>query len=166
MGVSKDPCDVFWLLSTSVHFTAIIPSHSPCSATETRGKDLSANCFQMEIKNNHTATLSKWLLLRSVQDREIEAGFLFNVPFTTAQAPFPDYFEAVWGEALTLHAPRWFTLNESEIDTAALRHKRHCLLLFTCEVCRGQHWRLCKKKRNLNSPLLQLLYEIRNVLLD
>ena len=43
---------VFVLLSTwhSVHFTAIILSHSTHSATETQGKDLSANCFQMEIK--------------------------------------------------------------------------------------------------------------------
>lgn len=31
--------------------------HTFCHRTQ--GKDLSANCFQMEIKNNHTATLSK-----------------------------------------------------------------------------------------------------------
>lgn len=68
---------VFVLLSTwhSVHFTAIILSHSTHSATETQGKDLSANCFQMEIKNNHTATLSKWLLLCSIWYGEIDVGF-------------------------------------------------------------------------------------------
>lgn len=38
--------------------------HTFCHRTQ--GKDLSANCFQMEIKNNHTATLSKWLLLCSI----------------------------------------------------------------------------------------------------
>lgn len=57
--------------------------HTFCHRTQ--GKDLSANCFQMEIKNNHTATLSKWLLLCSIwYGGEIDVGFLFNVPIYNA----------------------------------------------------------------------------------
>lgn len=100
---------VFMLLSTwhSVHFTAIILSHSTHSATETQGKDLSANCFRMEIKKIITLLLCRNDSCSAAFAVGNWCGIPLNVPFTMPATPFLDKnlpWNAFSNEVPTLHA--------------------------------------------------------------
>lgn len=64
-----------WFWCCSVHFTAIIRSHSRRSG-RTPGEDLSANCFQKVIKRNIAATLSERLGFCCVLGRRIPVDVL------------------------------------------------------------------------------------------